>query len=76
MATVVADMSMSLDGVAADPDDGVDRVFAWYSKPQPESQPAEGPSEAGAAGPRVIVAGRRTFNTAGAGMAGTRQACR
>src|SRR5260370_40587353 len=64
MATVVADMSMSLDGFVAAPDDGVDRVFAWYSKPQPASQPAEGPSEPGAAGLQVIVAGRRTFNTA------------
>ena len=34
MATAVADMSMSLDGFVADPHDGVDRVFAWYSKPQ------------------------------------------
>lgn len=32
--TVVADMSMSLDGLAADPGDGVD-VFAWCSKPRP-----------------------------------------
>ena len=69
MATVVADMSMSLDGFIAGPHDGVDRVFAWYSKPQPASQPTEGPSEPGAAGLRVIVAGRRTFNTAG-GWAG------
>jgi hypothetical protein len=35
VATVVADMSMSLDGFIADSDDGVDRVFAWYTKPQP-----------------------------------------
>ncbi|MGO9750193.1 MAG: hypothetical protein ACLP8S_23045 [Solirubrobacteraceae bacterium] len=35
VATVVADMSMSLDGFIADSDGGVDRVFAWYAKPQP-----------------------------------------
>ena len=76
MATVVADMSMSLDGFVAGPHDGVDRVFAWYRKPQPASQPTEGPSEPGAAGLRVIVTGRRTFNTAEGWMAGTRQECR
>ena len=36
MATVVADMSVSLDGFVADPSDGVEGVFAWYGKPQPE----------------------------------------
>jgi dihydrofolate reductase len=30
MATVVANMSMSLDGFVADPDDGVDELFGWY----------------------------------------------
>ena len=35
MATVVADMSVSLDGFVADPSDGVEGVFAWYGKPQP-----------------------------------------
>jgi len=30
MSKVVALMSMSLDGFVADPDDGVDEVFAWY----------------------------------------------
>ena len=50
MATVVADMSVSLDGFVAEPDGGVERVFAWYGKPQPESQPGEGPSEPGARG--------------------------
>jgi hypothetical protein len=40
MATVVADMSVSLDGFVADPSDGVEGVFAWYGKPQPE--PAAG----------------------------------
>jgi len=30
MATVVADMSMSLDGFVADASDGIEQVFAWY----------------------------------------------
>ncbi|WP_426502240.1 dihydrofolate reductase family protein [Dactylosporangium sp. McL0621] len=30
MATVVADMSMSLDGFIADPDDSVGSLFDWY----------------------------------------------
>ena len=42
MATIVADMSVSLDGFVAEPDGGVERVFAWYGKPQPESQPKQG----------------------------------
>jgi hypothetical protein len=29
MATVVADMSMSLDGFVADASDGTERVFGW-----------------------------------------------
>lgn len=61
MATVVADMSVSLDGFVADSSDGVDRVFAWYGKPQP------GPAASGAdtGGLGVIVYGRRTFEVAG-----------
>jgi dihydrofolate reductase len=64
MATVVADMSVSLDGFVAEPDGGVERVFAWYGKPQPDSEPTESASEPGASGLRVIVAGRRTFEQA------------
>ena len=30
MSTVIAIMSMSLDGFVADPNDGVDEVFEWY----------------------------------------------
>jgi dihydrofolate reductase len=30
MATVVANMSMSLDGFVAAPDDGVEQLFGWY----------------------------------------------
>jgi dihydrofolate reductase len=58
---VVADMSVSLDGFVADPDDGVDRVFAWYGKPQPAG--ATG-SDRGASGLGVILYGRRTFEVA------------
>jgi dihydrofolate reductase len=64
MSTVVADMSVSLDGFVADPTGGVDRVFAWYAKPQPAAQPAEPAGEAAAFGLRVIVYGRRTFDQA------------
>ncbi|GAA0580160.1 dihydrofolate reductase family protein [Actinomadura livida] len=31
MALVVAEMTMSLDGYIADPSDGVDELFGWYS---------------------------------------------
>jgi dihydrofolate reductase len=64
MSTVVADMSVSLDGFVADPAGRVDRVFAWYGKPQPAVQPAEPVGEAAAFGLRVIVYGRRTFDQA------------
>jgi dihydrofolate reductase len=64
MSTVVADMSVSVDGFVADPAGAVDRVFAWYTKPQPAAQPTEGASEADAYGLRVIVYGRRTFDQA------------
>ena len=64
MSMVVADMSVSLDGFVADPAGGVDRVFAWYGKPQPAAQPVEPSGEAGAFGLRVIVYGRRTFDQA------------
>jgi dihydrofolate reductase len=64
MSTVVADMSVSLDGFVADPAGGVDRVFAWYAKPQPDPRSTEPTSEAAAFGLRVIVYGRRTFEQA------------
>lgn len=63
MPAVVADMSMSLDGFIADPNDGVDSVFAWYGKPQPPRQ-AEGAPERDSPGLGVIVYGRRTFEVA------------
>ncbi|MEA2149339.1 MAG: hypothetical protein QOD69_1169 [Solirubrobacteraceae bacterium] len=31
MATVIANLSMSLDGFVADPDDGVGELFGWYA---------------------------------------------
>jgi dihydrofolate reductase len=65
MSTVVADMSVSLDGFVADPAGGVDLVFAWYGKPQPAAQPVEPSGEAAAFGLGVIVYGRRTFDQAG-----------
>ena len=64
MSTVVADMSVSLDGFVADPAGEVDRVFAWYAKPQPASQAADGVAEDEASGLQVIVYGRRTFEQA------------
>jgi dihydrofolate reductase len=64
MCTVVADVSVSLDGFVADPSGGVEHVFAWYGKPQPPAQPAEPTGEAQAFGLRVIVYGRRTFEQA------------
>ena len=64
MSTVVADMSVSLDGFVADPAGGVDRVFAWYGKTQPAARATEPSGEAAAFGPRVIVYGRRTFDQA------------
>jgi dihydrofolate reductase len=64
MSTVVADMSVSLDGFVADPTGAVDRVFAWYGKPQPAAQPVEPSGEAAAFGLRMIVYGRRTFDQA------------
>lgn len=61
MATVVADMSVSLDGFVADPHDGVGHVFSWYGKPQPESVAGDAGT---AAALGVIVYGRRTFELA------------
>lgn len=64
MSKVVADMTVSLDGFVADPAGGVDRVFAWYRKPQPEARPTGPSDEAAAFGLGVIVYGRRTFDQA------------
>jgi dihydrofolate reductase len=64
MSRVIADMSVSLDGFVAGPAGEVDRVFAWYAKPQPETHPTEPSGEAAAFGLGVIVYGRRTFDQA------------
>jgi dihydrofolate reductase len=64
MATVVADMSVSLDGFVANSADRADKVFTWYGKPQPEQSPREPTGEADAMGLGVIVYGRRTFEVA------------
>jgi dihydrofolate reductase len=64
MTTVVADMSVSLDGFVADPADRADKVFTWYAKPQPAESPREPTGEADAMGLGVIVYGRRTFEVA------------
>jgi dihydrofolate reductase len=63
-AEVVADMSVSLDGFVADPFDGVEKVFAWYAKPQPATQPAEASGGEAAVGIGAIIYGRRTFDVA------------
>lgn len=61
MPTVVADMSVSLDGFVADREGDVTAVFTWYAKPQPDGARPDGRDEAGRTGLGVIVYGRRTF---------------
>ncbi len=61
MATVIASMSMSLDGFVADTSDGTDRVFAWYADPSDASTALL--QEVGK-NLRAILVGRRTFETA------------
>jgi dihydrofolate reductase len=76
MSTVIAGFSMSLDGFVADPDDGVDEVFKWYSAGgtdavvmiggeanQMSHEGAEFIEEAGR-GAGVLVTARRTFDLA------------
>jgi dihydrofolate reductase len=79
MATVVADMSVSLDGFIAGPNDRIDEIFAWFSSgdaevPLPEKtvMPSFSTDEASAAELRktiealgAVVTGRRTFDLAG-----------
>ena len=79
MATVVADMSVSLDGFIAGPGDRIDEIFAWFSSgdtevPLPENtvMPAFSTDAASAAELRktietvgAVVTGRRTFDLAG-----------
>ncbi|MGP4028302.1 dihydrofolate reductase family protein [Actinomadura sp. 3N407] len=74
MALVVAEMTMSLDGYIADPSDGVDELFGWYSN-GPVEIPTHDPSitfrvsEASAAhlretldGVGAILTGRRLYD--------------
>jgi dihydrofolate reductase len=78
MATVVAQMSMSLDGFIANPQDGVDHIFDWFFNGPVEVQTpgSGGPasfhvSEASAAYIResmanvgALISGRRLFDVA------------
>jgi hypothetical protein len=77
MATVIAEMSMALDGFVADASDGIDEVFAWFLTGDIEV-PTEDPeftvratSEASAgqfrdalANAGAMLHGRRTFELA------------
>jgi dihydrofolate reductase len=74
MTTVVANMSMSLDGFIADPQDGVEHLFGWYGNGDVETPTADSrwsfrTSEAsalrlrqGLAGVGALVCGRRLFD--------------
>ncbi len=76
MSKVIAGFSMSLDGFVADPGDGVEHVFKWYSAGGTDAQvmagdhaigmtpeAAEFIEEAGR-GAGVLVSARRTFDIA------------
>ncbi len=62
MATVIANMSMSLDGFIADPADGIDRLFGWYAHPNDASTALL--QDVGK-NLRTVLVGRRTFDIAG-----------
>lgn len=76
MGKVVAGFSMSLDGFVADPDDGVEQVFKWYSTGGTDAgvmsgdnkfeMSPEGADTIEEAGRRagVLVTARRTFDIA------------
>lgn len=76
MSKVIAGFSMSLDGFVADPDDGVEHVFKWYSAGGTDAEvmigdqaiamtgeAAEFIEEAGR-GAGALVTARRTFDLA------------
>jgi dihydrofolate reductase len=75
MATVIADMSMSLDGFVAGPNDEVDEVFSWITagdvaveseNPDLEYKVDEASAEElQGANVKALVIGRRTFDLAG-----------
>jgi dihydrofolate reductase len=78
MGKVVFNMSMSVDGFVAGPNDEVDRLFGWYFSGDTEltfpgtdmvfkvSQPSAKSFQDAAMRVGAIVTGRRTFNVAGA----------
>ena len=82
MTKVIADMSMSLDGYVADPDDGIDQLFAWFfdgdvvtptANPHMTFRTSEASAEvmrAALSGVGALVAGRRLYDVAG-GWSGT-----
>ena len=86
MSSVVAIMSMSLDGFVADADDGVAEVFDWYvgsgdveiytggSDPMTfhVSEPSAEHFRSLSSGLGAVLTGRRTFEVARAGAGTTR----
>jgi hypothetical protein len=82
MGIVIAEMSMSLDGFAADPDDGVGDLHRWYSSGDVATQTAtpgvafrtSAPSadvlREALANTGALITGRRNFDIAG-GWGGT-----
>ena len=76
MSRVIAGFSMSLDGFVADPDDGVEEVFKWYSAGGTDAEVMAGDQafgmsregaeliEAARRGAGVLVTARRTFDIA------------
>ncbi len=76
MSRVIAGFSMSLDGFVADPDDGVEHVFKWYSAGGTDAEIMAGGRAAGmtreaaelieeaSRGAGVLVTARRTFDIA------------
>jgi dihydrofolate reductase len=76
MGNVIAGFSMSLDGFIADPDDGVEHVFKWYSAGGTDAEVMAGDDAIGMTraaaelieeagrGAGVLVTARRTFDIA------------
>jgi dihydrofolate reductase len=76
MSKVIAGFSMSLDGFVADPDDGTEHVFKWYSAGGTDAEVMAGDNQFGMSregaefieeagrGAGVLVTARRTFDIA------------
>jgi len=76
MSKVIAGFSMSLDGFVADPDDGVEHVFKWYSVGGTDAEVMSGDNafkmsregadfvEEAGRGAGVLVTARRSFDIA------------